>query len=98
MVRLDHIIVVVILSVPLAISWTSFLITEGGLLDFARGYIDNLPDFFAKLLTCSTCLSGQIALWSYPILMWSDYDLFTHIISVTCSMLSAAVVMRYLEA
>ncbi len=60
--------IVVFMSMVLGQTW--IIITQPGyLFDFMGGVIDKahkVPKLH-KLLTCSTCMAGQFALWIYPI-------------------------------
>jgi hypothetical protein len=48
---------------------------------------EKLPKWLAKpLITCVYCSGGQIALWSYLILVWTTdlkYNFFHHIITIS---------------
>ena len=99
MVRYNDVLTIIILSVPLAISWTQFLIAEDGILEEIGNRIDKIESKkIHKLLTCSVCLSGQASLWLYLILFYSTYSLLSHLVAVTCSMVIASFIMNKLMA
>jgi len=96
--KLPDVIFVIVIAVPFAICWTKFLIVEDGVLAIVGERIQALPQFFKQLLTCNVCLSGQIALWLYPLTFYSTYSFFNHVAAVTCSMLIAAIIVHKLLA
>ena len=99
MVRYSDVITIIIIAVPLAISWTEFLISEGGILDGIGKRIDQIKSKkLNKLLTCSVCLSGQLSLWLYPIIYFDFYSFFGHLVAVTCSMVIASIIVNKLMA
>lgn len=52
------------------------------LLDWLGPIIESIPyDKIRKLLTCSTCMAGQISLWSFP--FFADYHFLVHIGTVS---------------
>jgi len=97
MVRYSNVLAIIIIAVPLAISWTQFLIVEDGVLAMIGKRINKLGDKWKKLFTCSVCLSGQLALWIYPILFFNEYSFISHLVAVACSMVIAAFTMKLLN-
>jgi hypothetical protein len=51
------------------------------LLDWLGPWIERLPDKLAKLLTCATCMAGQLSLWLYPVTT-DDYSAHGHVLTV----------------
>ena len=51
------------------------------LLDWLCVYIERLPKKLQKLLTCSTCMAGQLSLWAYCFI--DDYNIILHIVTVS---------------
>jgi len=97
MVRYSSVLAIIIIAVPLAISWTQFLIVEDGVFDMIGKRINKLSGKWKKLFTCSVCLSGQLALWIYPILFFDQYSFISHLVAVASSMVIAAFLMKLLE-
>lgn len=50
------------------------------ILDWLAQLTERMHPRLAKLLTCSTCMAGQIALWAY--LMAEDYHWAAHVMCV----------------
>jgi len=74
-----------------AFVWVAVLVTPGGLLDFIPLWFARAPEKVVHVLfQCEKCFAGQLALWTYPVLMWKSYQIFDHILVVLFSIFFAA--------
>lgn len=87
----------VIFAAVLAFTWVNLLTPPGEVFDFIPGLTHRLgfPEMLQKVLhDCTKCVSGQIALWGYPIIWYSDYSVSTHIVVVIFAIFVAYVIDR----
>jgi len=75
--------------------WTALLTEPGEILDFMPALVYRLTksSFLMKaFFQCGKCAAGQIALWGYVILWWSEYSIKEHLFIVVFSIFFAHVI------
>lgn len=71
-----------------AFSWVFYfrLTDAGGILYHPYRWVmdwDYTPGFIKKILSCVSCLSGQVGCWAWLVVRWHDYSLQEHILFIT---------------
>lgn len=87
---------VLVVSVT-AYVWTCLLTKPGDIFDFvpalAHRYI-NSRLLRKVLFECTRCFAGQLALWSYVAVCWSEYSIRDHFLVVLFSIFCAHILSR----
>jgi hypothetical protein len=87
----------VFLSIGIAIVafvYTEILTEQGMILNWLHSIITKLPATLHKpLISCAYCVSGQMALWLFLYLNWSDYSLLKHVMFVSLTIFFTHVIM-----
>jgi len=75
--------------------WSALLTEPGEILDSLPALVYNITKstfLMEAFFQCSKCAAGQIALWGYIIIRWSDYSLKDHLWVVVFSIFFAHVI------
>lgn len=60
--------------------WIEYLTVEGAIMEWYYKLLKKITPYLAKPLGhCQYCMGGQIALWSYLIIYWSEYSIYNGI-------------------
>jgi len=78
-------------------AWTFSMILIDGDMIFSRWWevLNRLPMWLSKPLgACEYCFAGQSALWGYIIIHHSQYNVLEHIMYVSITIFSIAIINR----
>ena len=79
------------------IAWVySTLLTDAGMvLERLYMLLMKLPDWlFKPLIGCSYCVAGQFSLWYGIYFLWSDYNVFDHILFIAISIFTVHIIEK----